>query len=165
MNSLCTDPSPQLPKNRLSHEKNGRQCLCKFCGCKQDVLWVMWKWWVGFLGKTLKRGHTVVYHFMDRGILTPKCSPFRSDPFMVVKYAVRSSNNLNDDLGIKQTTCSYHPITWSFERSLTGGGGSRGLTDIRILIQRSRLIHLSQENFLRAISTLRYVYFDFPSWV
>lgn len=139
----------RLPKIRLSHEKNGRQCLCKFCACKQDGLWVMWKWWIGFLGKTLKRGHTVtvVHQFMDRGILTGKCSPSRSDPFMVVKYVVRSSNNLNDDLAIKETTGSYHPITWSSERPLTGGDGSRGLTNIRILIPRSRLIHLREENF------------------
>lgn len=38
---------------------------------------------------------------MHRGVLTGKCSPSKSDLFMVVKYAVRSSNHLNDDLGIK----------------------------------------------------------------
>lgn len=66
---------------------------------------------------------------------------------MVVKYAVRSFHDLNDDLTIKETTGSYHPIMSSSERSLTEGDGSRGLTNIRILMQRSRLIHSREENF------------------
>ena len=50
-------------------------------------------------------------------------------------------------------------------RSITvGGGGSRGLSDIRILLMSSDSSTEERRIFLREISTLLYVYFDVPSW-